>query len=94
MLQLGIETVSYLLLQLMARMDNGLKLEYAGPTFSSSNAMPGKITKKILAWLVLPVEICLISSSNSSGAFCAWLKAVSEYLLSTVQYSTVQCVST
>lgn len=65
----------------MARMDSGLKLEYVGPMFSSfNNAMQGKITKKILSWLVLPAEICLISSSKSSGAFCAWLKALSEFL--------------
>ena len=34
----------------------------SGPTFSSFNALPAKVTKKQL-WLVLPDEICFIASS-------------------------------
>ena len=40
----------------------GLKLEKVGPAFSSLNALPTKITKKVL-WLLLLNEICFISSS-------------------------------
>ena len=40
----------------------GLKLENVGPAFSSLNALPTKITKKIL-WLLLPNKICFISFS-------------------------------
>ena len=44
---LGIETLSYCLLQQMARMEaESLKLEKVGPTFSSFNAVPSKLTKK------------------------------------------------
>ena len=41
---------------------HGLKLEKVGLTFSSLNTLPTKITKKVL-WLLLPNEICFISSS-------------------------------
>ena len=44
---LGIETLSCCLLQQMARMEaESLKLEKVGPTFSSFNAVPSKLTKK------------------------------------------------
>ena len=39
-----------------------LKLEKIGPTFSSFNVMPQKVTK-ILLWSVLPNKICFMSSS-------------------------------
>ena len=41
---------------------HGLKLEKVGLTFSSLNTLLTKITKKVL-WLLLPNEICFISSS-------------------------------
>ena len=41
---------------------HGLRIEKIGPTFSSFNVMPAKITKKSLR-IVLPGEICLTSSS-------------------------------
>ena len=43
----------------------GLTLEKMRPTFSSFNIMPAKNHQNIkdLLWLVLPEEICLISSS-------------------------------
>ena len=42
---------------------HGLKLEKFEPTFSSFSAIPAKIIKRILSWLVLPDAICLRSSS-------------------------------
>ena len=47
-LYLSIETVSFRLTQRMARMDVDKKVEKVGPTFSSSNAMPAKLTKNIV----------------------------------------------
>ena len=38
-----------------------VKLEKIGPTFSSFNVMPQKVTK-ILLWSLLPNKICFMSS--------------------------------
>ena len=47
---------------------HGLKLEKAGPLFSSCNAIPTKIAPKIL-WLVLPGKIWFVFFFNPMGAF-------------------------
>ena len=52
-----------------------MKSEKIGPTFSSFNALPAKITK----WLiVLPGGICLVVFHNSKGAFCIWTKSLNK----------------
>ena len=43
--------------------NHGLTLEKVGPTFSSFNATPAKITKHLLCLLLPHDEICLIPSS-------------------------------
>ena len=62
-LYLGIETVSFCLLIRMARMDMEWNLKKLGYFFSSCNATPENIAKKLL-WSVPPDEICLVSSSQ------------------------------
>ena len=62
---LGIETVSCRLLQRMAGKDMDWNLEKLGQPFQSFNTMPANIIQKcIMVKLVLPNEICLISSSS------------------------------
>ena len=60
-LYLGIESVSFRPLLRMTRMDMDWNLKKLGYFFSSFNATPAKIAKKLL-WLVLPDEISLVSS--------------------------------
>ena len=51
-LYLGIETVFCRLLLRMAFDGHGLKLQKVGPSFSNFNALPAKITRKIIMVLV------------------------------------------
>ena len=60
-LYLGIKTVSFRPLLRMARMDMDWNLKKLGYFFSSFNATPSNIAKKLL-WLVLPDELSLVSS--------------------------------
>ena len=60
-LYLGTKTVSCRLLIRMARMHMEWNLKKLDYFFSSFNATPANIAKKLL-WLVLPDEISLVSS--------------------------------
>ena len=73
------ESVSCHLLLRMARIEMGWNLKKLDQTFSSFNVMPTKITKKLL-WLVLSDENCSYLLYNSTGAFCVWVKALSNDL--------------
>ena len=56
-------------------MDMDLNTLKNGLYFVNFYAVYAKITKK-LQRLVLPDVICLMSSQNSKGAFCLWVKAL------------------
>ena len=57
----------------------GLKPEKAGPTFSSFDAMPAKITWKITMVSLLSYNFVSLwyLLHNSTGAFCVWVKTLS-----------------
>ena len=55
-------------------------LEKCEPTFSSFSAMPAKIIKKILSWLVLPGGICLRSSSQLYRNILCMGKGIKQWL--------------
>ena len=56
-----------------------MKLEKVRPTFSSFNATPVKITKQLIIMVGAPwsnlFDIFFIT--DSTGAFCVWVKALS-----------------
>ena len=77
----GTETISHRLLLRMRWQGwtHGMKLKKVRPTFSSFNAMPVKITKQLIIMVGAPwsnlFDIFFIT--DSTGAFCVWVKALS-----------------
>ena len=56
---------------------HGLKLEKTGPTLSSFNAMPAKMTKNYFGQCFLIHFSVWYFLHNFTGAFCVWVNALS-----------------